>query len=210
MFPLNNPLPKKRRTRTRGKVRVEQLLDAACDLLAEHELTELTFKDVYERAQIPPGSAYHFFDSIEALCLSLIDRFQYELMDAVSGEAEPGKISTWMDMVDLILDRVIVFYNSNAAARRILTQPGLHIGTIFEADKRSGVRLEEILDRYFVLPEIRQRREIFILATKIAHLLISISVTQYGKITEEMGAELKAAVKGYLKNYVPEMLTRRS
>lgn len=179
-------------------------------MFAERDLTEVTFKDVYERAGIPPGSAYHFFDNIEALALSLIERIHNELLDHVSGSMDPERIATWVEMTDILIDRVIAFYNGNPAARRILTHPRINMGTITDVDTKSGIRLETIFDRYFVLPEMKDRTQVFILSGKVGHLFISISASQYGMIIDEMRTEIKASVKGYLKMHLPEILVKRS
>ena len=51
----------KRTLRARGRARRKKLVDAAVKLLATRQATEVSFRDIYESAEVPPGSAYHFF-----------------------------------------------------------------------------------------------------------------------------------------------------
>jgi AcrR family transcriptional regulator len=199
----------KRRIRTRGKLRVEQLLDAASELLAERGVEEVTFRDIYEKAGIPPGSAYHFFDNIEALHAALFDRFANELIDYYAGSFSLDSVSSWMELMDALVENAVEFYNSHAAARRIIMQPKIQTGVINEADKRSGMRIEGVMNRLFMLPELKNRTDIFILLGKLAYLVFAVSITTYGKITEEMCEEAKTVTKGYLKMYLPEKLEKR-
>lgn len=209
MIPLPSDLSRKRRIRTRGKLRVEQLLEAATELLAERGVEEVTFRDIYEKAGIPPGSAYHFFANIEALHAALFDRFADELIDYMAGSLTQDNVSSWMDIMDVLAENTVAFYNNHAAARRIIMQPKIQIGVIHEADKRSAKQIEAAIDRFFILPELKDRAEKFIILSKLYHLVFSISITAYGVITKEMCEESKTVGKGYLKMYLPEKLERR-
>ena len=64
-----------RRLRARGKARRENLLEAACQLLTEKTAEEVSFKDIYELAEVPPGSAYHFFENLEKLGEQAVQRW---------------------------------------------------------------------------------------------------------------------------------------
>lgn len=209
MIPIKPITPSKRVTRERGKARREQLLIAASKLLQDREVEEITFKEIYEDAGIPPGSAYHFFDNVESIHHALVDRFADELFVYMIGRLDPSKRNTWMELLDNLVDNVAIFYNTNAAARRIILHSKMPIGLISEPDKIAGLKTEELLNEYFVLPEFKNRLEIFILSTKIVHLYLSISVIHYGMITKELIEEAKTAFKGYLKTYLPEKLERR-
>jgi AcrR family transcriptional regulator len=196
---------RKRRMRKRGEARMEQLLDAALSLLRDREWSEITFRDIYEHAEIPPGSAYHFFDNIDAIHSTLIDKIHRQLMDHMF---IPRTTSTWLQYIDHFVDSAIRFYNANIVARRLLVGSLNHHYTN-PADRLSGQGLERALDMHFILPEISNRTNIFIIATKLGHLVICMSCVQSGIVTEEMAVECKAAIKGYLRMYLPEILEKR-
>jgi len=209
MIPVKPATPPKRYIRARGKARRAELLVAASTLLADHEVEEITFKDIYEFAGIPPGSAYHFFDNIESIQVALFDQFADELFEYMLGHLNPLKRSDWMELLDNLVSNVAIFYNNNPAARRIIMHSRMPIGVISEADKMAGMKTEQLLNQYFVLPEFKNRLQIFILSTKIVHLFLSISVIHHGMITAELIDEAKTAFTGYLKMYLPEKLERR-
>lgn len=209
MIPVKPNTPAKRASRERGRARREQLLNAAAKLLLDRDVEEITFKEIYENAGIPPGSAYHFFDNVESIQLALFDRFADELFEFMIASLDPSKRNSWMEILDNLVDNVAIFYNTNAAARRIILNSKVPIGQVSEPDKLAGQKTEELLNRYFILPELTNRLEIFVLSTKIVHLFLSISVILYGMITKELIDEAKTAFKGYLKNYLPEKMERR-
>jgi len=185
------------------------LLDAAAKLLQDRDVEDITFKEIYEDAGIPPGSAYHFFDNVESIHLALFDRFTDELFEFMIGRMDPAKRGSWMEVIDNLVDNVALFYNTNTVARRVVLHSKLPIGKISEADKLAGLNTEQLLDQHFVLPHYKNRLEIFTLSTKIVHLCLSISVIHHGMITKELIDEAKTAFKGYLKAYLPEKMERR-
>lgn len=200
----------KRSIRARGKVRRTQLLVAASKLLENREVEEITFKDIYEYADIPPGSAYHFFDNIESIHVALYDQSAVQLFEYILGHLNPLKRGDWMELLDNLVSNVATFYNNNPAARRIILNSKRPLGVISEEDKIAGIKTEKLMEQYFILPEIKNRLQIFILSTKIVHLFLSISVIHHGMITDELIEEAKTAFKGYLKMYLPEKLERRA
>lgn len=209
IIPVKPVLRTKLPTQKRGKARREQLLIAASKLLLDHEVEGITFKEIYEFAGIPPASAYHFFDNIDSLYKALYDRFTEELFEYMVQVPDPIE-NNWMVVTDNLIDKAIIFYNTNVAARRVVLNSKMPVGVISEADKRAGQKIEQLLNKYFKLPEFSNRSEIFILATKIVHLFLSISVTQHGIITKYLNEESKNGFKGYMRVYLPEKLELRT
>lgn len=202
--------PQGRTLRVRGAARKEKLLNTACELLARHNVTELAFKDIYECAGVPAGSAYHFFNNMEGVFAALKERFSLELTKALDKPLDEERILVWEDIGNELIDRVKSYYSRYPAARRALLQTGFPHGRIYESARRDGKRTELMFDRYFVLPEISDRSMIFIFAVKIVNLIFAMSCLQEGQITEEMCSEAKTAALGYLRMYLPERLARRS
>ena len=201
--------PPKRLMRARGKARREKLLDAASELLSGHTSEELTYKDIYRHAGVPPGSAYHFFDNIEDVFDGLLERFSLELYDLLVEPFQSEEIPNWMTLANKLVERGVDYYDRNPAARQTLMQPKQPQGRVSEADTRSGVAVQEIFNRYFILPEMNNPTRVFTFFTKFVNLIFSVSVTQHGTITEEMCEEAQTAGNGYLKMHLPEKLMKK-
>jgi AcrR family transcriptional regulator len=73
---------------SRGQKRVEEILDAAESVIAEHGLEAATTNAIAERAGASVGSLYHFFPSKDAIVQALALRFS-DLMRDLNAQAMP-------------------------------------------------------------------------------------------------------------------------
>lgn len=206
---LRQAIPQGRAMRVRGRARKEKLLDAACELLSKQCAADVTFKDVYECAGVPAGSAYHFFNNIESVFVALKERFNLELTKTLDKPLQDEKVHSWDDIGNELIDRVMSFYSRHPAARHTLMRTDFPHGRIYESDRRDGKRTELLFDRHFVLPDIANRSMIFIMAVKIVNLMFAMSCLQQRQIDDQMCSEAKTAAIGYLKMYLPEKLDKR-
>jgi AcrR family transcriptional regulator len=192
-------------------VRRERLLQAACELLEEQPLKEVSFHAIAERAGIPSGSAYHFFPNVVAVWAALANRFGEELAQL---PAVPGfRPDSWRDLLALSIEGAARYYGRNPAARQVLLggQAPAEIKLVDRRNDRTLGRLfEEGLDRYYELPAFPRRSEVFFLAVEIIDLVFSLSVGEHGAITDEMLEEARRASTAYLRTYLPEVLPRRA
>lgn len=198
--------------RKNGIARRQQLLHAARELLDTRELDQISLGDVAAAAEIPKGSAYHFYEDIKDLYANLLAGLEEELLAALDAPVR-GKVRDWQQLVELLTARGVAFY----AGSRASTQ--LQIGSKVPADlklrdrqndARVGHIYERHIDALFELPAIPKRATIFFRAVEIADLMFSLSVLEHGHITQEMAQEASRAMCAYLRCYLPEKLPRRS
>jgi len=202
---------RKRSLHARGIERRRRLLDAARALLSERELDEISLGDVAARANVPKGSAYHFYADIQDLYSSLLTVIQAELI-AESKRPIREPLKSWQDVISVLTKRGAAFYSRNAAARQLQigpkTPPKLKL-----SDRRSDVAIgglfEQHIDRLFKLPAIPDRSLIFFRAVEIADLMFCLSVLEHGSVTEPMQQEASRAAIAYLESYLPEKLQPR-
>lgn len=90
---------------SRGQKRVDEILDAAEELIAEVGVEAMTTNAVAERAGASVGSLYHFFPSKEAIVLALAHRFT-----VLSVEMNHGAMSaaTLHDPLDKLFERIVM------------------------------------------------------------------------------------------------------
>ncbi len=126
----------------RSRARVDAIINALVELVGERVPSELTTTDVAERAGVPIGSLYEYFEDlpaiVDAAVARMLDRHDELLLDR--GAAPP---ETAHEFVDVLFDAYLELYAE---------QPGfvtLRNSTLFEAHHREWLteRVEGFLDR---------------------------------------------------------------
>src|SRR5262249_34958286 len=78
-----------------------------------------------------------------------------------------------------------------------------------KGDVAIGRLYEQHLQRFFELPSIADRSQVFFRAVEIADLMFGLSVLEDGTITPAMATEAARAGIAYLESYLPGALPRR-
>jgi AcrR family transcriptional regulator len=199
--------------RKRGKQRREALLRAAYDLLCEHPLEEITFIDIAKKANVPEGSAYHFFANRYDVFMALSDDLSHKFADVVQ-QPIPAKASRdWQSLVRFQMERIAALYNDSPPARKLLiggtTPPVFQLQERIK-ERRAGLVMYEVFDRLYELPRISRPRDVFFYYVELTHYMFSLSVIQHDKIVKSMLDEAIRVGIAYLGLYLPDSLARRS
>jgi AcrR family transcriptional regulator len=194
-----------------GIARRQLLLKSARKMLRTTPLADLSLGEVAKRANVPKGSAYFFYDDINALCASLVVLLDEELQ-AILREPLTEKVNSWQEIVVLLLKRGSEFLQNDTAACQLLigkdAAPALKL-----IDRANDVVLGRILEEQvtckFQLPAIPDRPKLFFRAVGLADLMFCLSMIEYGKITKEYADEGCRAAVAYLGTYFAESLPKR-
>ncbi len=192
-------------TRRRGRERREKLVQAAYELLSERPIEEISFREIAERAEIPEGSAYHFysnrFDIFAALANSLSEKFIVEHRKPVP----IAKRENWQSLAEHLVDVGARVYKNNPPAMQLLiggkTPPEIKQADRFN-DKEVGKVMHAVLAEYIDIPDTEEMHNAFYYFIEITDLIFTLSVIEHGKITKEMLAEAKRAGVAYLGTYL--------
>ena len=203
---------RKRSLHARGIERRRRLLDAARSVLAERDLDQISLGDVAARANVPKGSAYHFYDDIQDLYAALLVSLQEELIEVLSQPLR-GRFRRWQDVVTSLTKRGAAFYMGNPAARQLQigpkTPPVLKLH-----DRRSDIAIAKLYEEHiasvFELPPIANRSRLFYRAVEIADLMFCLSMLEHGSVTKDMCREADRAASAYLSSYLPAALPYRN
>ena len=200
------------RMQARGKARRDMLLLATKELLAEKALDEISLADIADRADIPTGSAYHFFSNTNAVFEALARLFGEELDHALSTPVNDDDVSCWLDLVDICIDRSSGFYAENPGYRELIlggkTPPEIKFSDSQHDQSISSFIVGQI-EAHFLLPKIPRREEIFFNMVEVVDLFFMLSYMQSGEITHGYLTDAKQAAHAYLRIYLPEELPRR-
>jgi AcrR family transcriptional regulator len=191
--------------RKRGKQRREALLRAAYDLLCERPLEEITFIDIADKAEIPEGSAYHFFanrfDIFSALARKLSDLF----IEAHRRPVPASRRKHWKALAEYFVDVGVKVYTDNPPARQLLiggkTPPEVKQADRLN-DRSISIVMHEVFSHYFELPDTSEMRDAFYYFIEITDLVLTLSMIEHGTITAAMVREAKRAGTGYLSTYL--------
>lgn len=195
----------------RSQLRVMAILDAAEHLLECLEPTEISIYAIAESAGISPPSVYHFFPDSNQVYLALSERIHRRFVEAFDVVPE-GDFASWQDLMLLRFRQGQHYYNSHAAARRLLLGSGLS-ATIrardLEIDRQLASRSLEEMRRYFLLPEAPEIEERFTELLVINDAIWALSVHRHGCITDAYEEQARRAREAYSRTFLPEYLPRR-
>jgi AcrR family transcriptional regulator len=158
--------PRNKPQQDRSRVRLQTLLDAAEQVVAETGLQGLAMREVARRANLPIASVYHYFPSTAALVRALLEQ-QFEKMNGI---LENGLKSRFpmdnanfsIEQVKSLIDDIAMYFFSTPSATELLA--GLHAYPDFrtlniEDTKKNAAFLEPVLTHYF-LPHAPERASV--------------------------------------------------
>ena len=126
----------------RSRARVDSIVAALVELVGERTPSQLTTTDVAERAGVPIGSLYEYFEDLPSIVDAAVARM-LERHDELLAERAATPPATAHDFVDVLFDAYLVLYRE---------QPGfvtLRNSTLFEEHHRRWIvdRVEGFLGR---------------------------------------------------------------
>jgi AcrR family transcriptional regulator len=195
-----------------GLARRQLLLNSARKMLRTTRLADLSLGDVAKRAKVPKGSAYFFYEDINALCASLVGLMDEELQ-AVLREPLPPTMNSWQEIFTLLIERGCNFLENDPAASQLIVgmdaTPSLKL-----IDRANDVVLGRIVDEQlaskFELPPMLDRPKLFFRALELADVMLCLSMIEHGRITKEYADEGCRAGLAYLGTYLPQKLPRKN
>jgi AcrR family transcriptional regulator len=103
-LPDNRPRPRKRPRQSRSEMTVEDIMEAAAQLLVEGERDALTTTRVAERAGVSVGTLYQYFSDLEELLATLIEVHLARERDAMEAVLQEAPSLSTADLVDRLVD----------------------------------------------------------------------------------------------------------
>lgn len=192
-------------TRAPGRERRKALLSAAYDLLCEKDIEDISFRDIASRADVPEGSAYHFFANRFDLFSSLGKTLSEQFIAAHQKPVPSARRKTRGDLAAYLVDVGAEVYRKNPPARQLLIG-GKTPPEVKQADRNNdravGHAMYEVFARYFEIADTDEMRDAFYYFIEITDLIFTLSVIEHGEITPAMLKEAKRAGVAYLATYL--------
>ncbi|MEM7281044.1 MAG: TetR/AcrR family transcriptional regulator [Pseudomonadota bacterium] len=180
------------------------MLDAAFALLCEQEIEDISFRDIAKKAEVPEGSAYHFFANRYDVFAALANVINDEFATAHGKPVPASKRKTFRDLAEYMVELGAKIYSKNRPARQLFIggKTPLEITQADSINDRDvGNAMHESFSRYFDIPDTDEMRSAFYYFIAITDLIFNLSVVEHGKITPSMLKEAKRAGVAYLETY---------
>jgi len=205
----------KRPNQARSKARVDAILRAAENLLANCPLEEIGPYEIATEASVPPASVYYFFPSIDDLWAELTKTVtrRSTMMILESGlSSASAAASGWQSLFKLNLENLVNFYNNNPALAELILGPNTsrEVFSSFDRDTATSARIaEELLMKYFLIPNIPKLRLKLVTAFTASEAIMRQSYRAHGRITDELKKESLYLLIAYMRTILPEEVEPR-
>lgn len=193
------------KTREPGRIRRQQLLDAAYQLLCEQPIEDISFRDIASRAGVPEGSAYHFFANRFDIFTSLAKLLSEKFIEAHRRPIEAKSRRTWQHLANHLVEVGASVYADNPPTRQLFiggkTPPEVKQADRIN-DRAVGDVMHEVFSTHFQIPDTEEMKAAFYYFIEITDLIFMLSVIEHGDIMPGMLEEAKRAGTAYLGTYI--------
>lgn len=195
----------------RSQERFEAILDATERLLESLDADAVSIYTIATEANMSPASIYHFFPDAQGVFGALAERF-FMIFARGMGSVNYRTIKTWQDLMDIRYEGSRSFYNTNAAARKVILGAGSS-WAIRSKDLALDHDLAESalaeLSTVFVLPRIPGIVDRITETIVMNDALWSLANYRSGRITDEDELHARRARLAHMRTYLPEYLIKR-
>ncbi len=206
--------PRNRPQQDRSRVRLQALLDAAEEVIAESGLQGLAMREVARRANLPIASVYHYFPSTTALIRALVERQLEKLrgiletglrarfpMDPAGMSVEQRK-AIIVEQVKGLIDDIAAFFFYTPSASEIWgglqAYPDLRTLDI-EDTKRNAALIQPVFARF--IPSLERGQ-----APMMAMVFVE-SVSATLRFAIGLPPDVRVQIVDTLKNFATQWLT---
>jgi AcrR family transcriptional regulator len=190
----------------RSAQRVQRMLDACAELLAEVSYEELTTTLIAKRAKVAIGSLYQFFPDKPAVARALVDRNVERYLELLGARLADGRFEHWWDAVDTALDSYVELHHADAGFR------ALHFGDVVDVhlldpqqDNNGFIagQLGELLVERFGLRRGPELELALSIAVEIADGLLKMAFRLGPPQEDRVVAEAKTVIRDLLSRHLP-------
>ena len=191
----------------RSKERVKRIMDVAEQMFIEEGYEVTTTNAIADRAEVPIGTLYQFFDDKRAILYALAERYlslfrqQFEKLDNKNSIQLP-----LTEYIDQIIDTIVKFFQDYPGYHAIFMQAQGTVAEIEELDRASDQKFIqdwaiELAQRYGKLTDKQCEVVAFVLVKTIGTILW-LSLSEEPEFREKLIKETKRFTISYLQSYL--------
>lgn len=199
--------PRRAPQQARSKERVDRILDAAAQLLAEEGYNAVKTNNIARRAGVSIGSVYQFYPNRFAIFHALAERYRGRISEVLAQYIGPGAAHLpWEDALDKTIDALAELWRTewNFFAVWMAIQNTAELRSP-DDEFKDRVLGEYLLPFYVrILPKTPEPRlpKIAGIVFDLFSLLLHSSMRNGGRQDADLVEELRFVVKGYLKQHI--------
>lgn len=190
----------------RARERLERILAAARVELEARSVVDITMDAIAERAGVPVGSLYQYFESKTALLAAVAGMVMDEADAETARQLAECRSASWRDAVDQVLDATFGFYRDSPHYRQILRTIRF-TGEFAEITAASNERVADLMALHpaFARAGLPRAKALVICRTVVtaANALQDRILAHDTPDFDDWVEETKRLVKGYLGTYLP-------
>lgn len=207
----SKPSARPRPNQRRGDARRQRLLEAALKLLAARDFRKITLVSVCAEADIPHGSARHFYRDLDELWLGLLAELGKRHDHAMTRPVRGTATRSWRDLIGCFIERSARFQRSNPAYAK-LTIGGYMSPELKRLDRdadyeRARFALQQ-LEQRFVVPPHRDNERVTYFAIEAVDTAFMLSMRQHGRLTSWWIDRAKRGAIAIMETHFGEMPPR--
>lgn len=191
----------------RGVRRRKRLVESTRYFLETLDPQEISFKEIAKHADVPEGSAYHFFANKYDLFSAVAAEIGEVFVAEIAKNSAIGEINSWQDFVIQVIDRSAEIYRSDPVARKVLlgaTMPHQVKNVDKESIEAYVATLESRFHTLFESPPIPNFRQRLIYSLTMVDAIFELDLSRHGNLSDEVIAEARTMMVRYLAGYIPE------
>ncbi|MEQ5839597.1 TetR/AcrR family transcriptional regulator [Paraburkholderia acidicola] len=181
----------------RAERRVDELLEAAGEVIAERGFDAATMTRIAERAGASIGAVYQYFPNKDALVFALRARYGEKMDESWTELSTSAQERTVPELVDGLFDLMVEFMATHPAYIPLLSVP-LNFRRDAAARNRLRVRFAELFQHYSPALSAEDAYRIAEVTLQIVKSLNPLYAAAKPKERKRLVDEYKAAVCAYL------------
>lgn len=189
--------------------KINRIKSALIRVGSRKELSEISMYDVAHEAKMSPSTVYHYYSNMTCLIMDYLEDIFDGFVEIVRTCTEPHTITHWKDINRAVQNSLSYYCDKNAVIKKILyTHHPYHEvkAAIVEKDNELGVEIEKAYRNYFVLPQLPETHNIFVIALEASD---SVYFSRNaGLQNSAVNNEAIIVSESYLSHYLPDYLPR--
>jgi AcrR family transcriptional regulator len=193
----------------RSRVRVERILDAAGDLIAERGYEAITTSLIARRARVSPGSFYQFFADKRAVVQALSARNLALYGERLNAAMAERSHAHWWDVVETALGTYVQLCRALPRFRAVRFGDIVDVHLLDNEEDNDSVvagHLASLLSSRFQLTDTPELRLALVVAVKIADALVRFAFTREAQGDENVLNQARQVLRSHLEAHVPGSL----
>ncbi len=190
----------------RARERLERILGAARVELEARSVADITMDAIADRAGVPVGSLYQYFESKTALLAAVGGMVMDEADAETARQLAQCRSASWREAVDQVVDATFGFYRDSPHYRQILRTIRF-TGEFAEITAASNERVADLMALHpaFARAGLPRTKSLVICRTVVtaANALQDRILAHDTPDFDDWVEETKRLVKGYLGSYLP-------